>query len=392
VKRALVPVLVVLACAQCNALPLELRQLLGVQVSTTGNALDPDGYVAVVDGDPTMSKAVGINGSVTFEGLSAGEHSVELVGVAPPCYVDGTQIRAVTVTADGIAQVSFLVVCESPPLGSLAVEVLTTGPDPDLDGYIVTLDDAVSRTIGTNGTLWFESLALGGHTVELDGIAEQCTPKVPNPQTVTVTAGATARVTLVVECDRNDPPRQPGWLVVQTITTGDGAISGSYTVTVDGSAALTKVVSANGSVVFEDLTEGEHTVRLDGLAAGCTLTAPNPVTVTVRADGVVDVVFTVSCALRSGSLLVEVLTTGKHPDRDGYIATVDGSATQRQAVGPYGSVLFEGIAAGVHSVELSAVASNCSLLVPNPQPVTISAGVVSTVTFLISCPAKNGSG
>ncbi|HSH76586.1 MAG TPA: hypothetical protein VLA09_12930 [Longimicrobiales bacterium] len=393
-KRALVPVLVALACAQCEALPHELRQLLGVQVTTTGDAPDPDGYVAVVDGDPALSKAVATNGSVTFEGLAAGAHWVKLSGLADNCdVVDGPRVRTVTVTADGVVQVAFRVNCEAPPVrwGSLLVEVRTTGPDPDLDGYTISLDDLVTRTVGPNGAVTFERLAVRDHTVELGGIVERCTVQGATRRTVSVDEGLTTQVTFVIDC-RDGPPPQPGWVVVQAITTGSGSTGGVYTVAVDGSAASTKSVSANGSVVFEDVAPGEHTVLLRGLPTGCTLTVPNPQAVTVPAGGVVDVVFTVSCASPSGSLVVEVVTTGKHPDRDGYIATVDGSATERQAVGPNGSVLFEGLAVGVHSVELSAVASNCTLLVRNPQTFTVAAGVVSAVTFLVSCPARSGSG
>src|SRR5213078_3847276 len=77
---------------------------LTVSTSTTGSSLDPDGYTATVDG--ATSQAVGINGSVTFTGLSAGSHSVVLSGVASNCTVSGGTTRNATVPSGGTATVS----------------------------------------------------------------------------------------------------------------------------------------------------------------------------------------------------------------------------------------------------------------------------------------------
>src|SRR5205809_7236430 len=55
---------------------------LSVTTATSGASgdLDPDGYTVTLDG--TTSRAIGINASVTFTGLTAGSHSVVLSGVA----------------------------------------------------------------------------------------------------------------------------------------------------------------------------------------------------------------------------------------------------------------------------------------------------------------------
>src|SRR3989449_2678515 len=58
-----------------------------VSTSTTGTALDPDGYTVTVDG--TQAQAIATNGSVTFDGLVAGPHAVQLSGVADNCTGSG---------------------------------------------------------------------------------------------------------------------------------------------------------------------------------------------------------------------------------------------------------------------------------------------------------------
>ena len=82
---------------------------LTVTTTTTGSTLDPDGYT--VTGDGTQSLPVATNGSVTFPGLEAGDHSVALSGVAVNCTVSGANPQTVTVPAGGTAVASFTVNC-----------------------------------------------------------------------------------------------------------------------------------------------------------------------------------------------------------------------------------------------------------------------------------------
>jgi hypothetical protein len=86
---------------------------LTVQTSTTGAALDPDGYTVTVDA--TRSQAIATNGSVTFTQLSAGAHVVTLSGVAANCTVSGGNAQTVTVPSGGTATTTFSVTCEGTP-------------------------------------------------------------------------------------------------------------------------------------------------------------------------------------------------------------------------------------------------------------------------------------
>src|SRR2546421_599834 len=60
---------------------------LTVTTSTSGSNLDADGYTLTLDGGAT--RAIGVNGSVTFSGVSAGSHTVVLSGVAGNCTGSG---------------------------------------------------------------------------------------------------------------------------------------------------------------------------------------------------------------------------------------------------------------------------------------------------------------
>lgn len=88
----------------------------------------------------------------------------------------------------------------SPALGSISVTVSTTGVAFDEDGYTMTLDGSETRNLPTNGTLVFSDLPPGDHTIELAGAAPNCLVDLDSPQTVSVTAGATAQVEFNVAC------------------------------------------------------------------------------------------------------------------------------------------------------------------------------------------------
>src|SRR5437667_960767 len=175
---------------------------LTVSTTTTGSDLDPDGYTVTVDG--SQSKAIVTNGSVTFSGLSAGDHTVALSGVAGNCSVSGTNPETVSVPAGGTSSTTFSVSCGG-TTGGLAVTTSTTGSNLDPDGYAVTVDGSQSQAIAMNGSVAFSGLSAGDHTVALSGVAGNCSVSGANPQTVSVPAGGTASTTFSVSCSTTPP-------------------------------------------------------------------------------------------------------------------------------------------------------------------------------------------
>jgi hypothetical protein len=333
---------------------------LNVTTTTTGSDLDPDGYTVTVDGGP--SQAVGVNGTVTFTGLAEGDHTVELTGLAGNCAVSGANPSTVTVLFGGTATTTFAVTCEI-RLGDLAVTSSTTGQDLDPDGYTVTVDGGPSQAIGVNGTVTFTGLAdqaigvngtvtftglaEGDHAVELTSIASNCSVSAPNPRIVTVPFGGTATTTFAVAC-----VARVGDLDVAATTTGSDLDPDGYTVTVDGGPS--QAIGVNGTVTFTGLADGDHAVELTGVASNCTVTT----------------------------------TTGSDFDPDGYTATVDGGPSQ--AIGVNGTVTFTGLTEGDHTVELTGVASNCTVSGANPRTVTVPFGGTATTTFAVGCVAPFG--
>jgi alpha-tubulin suppressor-like RCC1 family protein/uncharacterized protein YjdB len=114
---------------------------LEVLASTSGEDLDPDGYIVTVD--DTHIQPIAVTGTVTFVDLASGEHAVELTNVAANCAVTGDNPRTVNVPFAGTAQTTFDVSCQplpeidlSPPAASLVAT--EGGADPAAETVNVT--------------------------------------------------------------------------------------------------------------------------------------------------------------------------------------------------------------------------------------------------------------
>src|SRR5437764_743100 len=225
---------------------------LTVTTGTSGSNIDADGYTVTVDGN--ASKSIGTNGSVTFSGLSAASHTAVLSGVASNCSVSGGPSRTVSVPAGGTASTSFSVSCTA-PTGNLTVTTSTTLFRSDADGYTVTVDGNVSKSIGTNGSVTFSGLSAASHTVVLSGVASNCSVSGGPSRTVSVPAGGTASTSFSVSCTA--PPPQTGNLTGTASTNvsdvdPDGTAAGE-----DGGAS--QAIGTNGSVTFSGPAAGSPT-------------------------------------------------------------------------------------------------------------------------------------
>src|SRR5207237_3969134 len=134
--------------------------------------------------------------------------------------------------------------------------------DLDPDGYTGTVHVGQSRSLGVNTSTTYNGLTAASHTVELTGVAGNCTVSGQNPRTVSVpTSGTTTTFTITCAA-------LTGSLTVTTSTSGPNAPS-SYTVTVDGSQS--KSIAASGNVSYGGLATGSHTVQLNGVPSNCSV-------------------------------------------------------------------------------------------------------------------------
>lgn len=125
-------VVALLSLAACGGTSTEpTTGALTVTLSTTGDALDPDGYTLTVNAD---ERAIDVNGTVTYADLPSGAQSVALGGVAANCVASPTSPQTVTVVAGETATAAFTVTCEALPADMTLVAA-------DRAGNIYTVDE-----------------------------------------------------------------------------------------------------------------------------------------------------------------------------------------------------------------------------------------------------------
>lgn len=270
----------------------------------------------------------------------------------------------------------------APNTGALTVIVHTTGNTPDPNGYVVTVDGAQSRPVAIEDTITYTGVAAGSRSVQLGGLAPNCTVPAGATQPVSVVAGQTATVTFSVSCPTTPPPT--GTLKVTASTTGATPDPNGYTVTIDGDSSRT--IMSNDSTTYTLVAGTSYLVELGDVASNCTVTGGPSQTRTVTAGQTVTAAFTVSCPTPpppTGDLTVTAATTGGTPDAS-YTVTVDGGQTR--TITTNGSTTYVGLTASSHTVQLGDLAANCTVSGQNPRSVTVPAGSSASTTFNVDCP------
>ncbi|MEZ4411965.1 MAG: hypothetical protein R2910_03140 [Gemmatimonadales bacterium] len=380
-RRSLLALLLLLpAAGACND-PLAV-ETGGVEIdlAVTG----PDGHagaftVAIDGGAP-----VGVSGSGSVvSGLASGHHTIALGGLASNCTPEGEASRSFAINPSETTVVTFAVTCTATS-GAIDMRVTTTGSDPDLDGYRVSLDGGTPRPIPTNGVTRFSGLSGGIHTLSLSGLAPNCSALVSNPLEVSVPVGGSVSEVVSAPIDVACTATT-GSIRVSAVTTGPEP-DALYSVTLNGGAP--RAVLANGSIQVNQRSPGSYAVLLTDIAPNCAVSGPNPVTVTVSIGDTTDVAFAVAC-LPSPTLRVTVSTTGSDiPGR--FLAFVDDDGGWYSYPAYTLSVPSNGtdsvvVEAGEHVVALAYLPANCVVTSPTQVPVTLPAGSTVDVAFTVTC-------
>ncbi|HEX5574539.1 MAG TPA: hypothetical protein VFX42_01595, partial [Gemmatimonadales bacterium] len=317
---------------------------LSVTTTTAGVEVDPDGYTVSVDGG--QAQPIGVNATVVVEQLSDGDHTLGLDGLAGNCVAAGENPRSVTVHSGATATVAFAVTC-SASTGTIEVLATSSGSGSDPDGFAALLDGVDRGPVTAGVAASFSQLPPGAHTIGLTGLAANCQVVGDNPRGVTVSAGQIAQVPFAVTCTA--PAPSSGTLQISTTTTGTDQDPDGYSVRIDNASA--QPIGVNATLTLINLSAAAHSVRLLGVAANCSVSAANPVQVTVPNGGTASVAFSVTCTpntASTGGIQVTVTTTGTSPDPDGYSVSIDGGTAQSIDVNGSGTVA--NLVPGAHSV------------------------------------------
>jgi Tol biopolymer transport system component len=272
-----------------------------VSVSTATLAIDRDlnGYTVVVDGGPAM--AVVPNGTVFVPGVAAGKHVVQLDDLAPNCTVTSTNPASIEVGGSkdpaSAAAVSFAVSCVA-NVGSVQVTVITSGEDPDPDGYMVQISGVKPTTLSRNTTQSIPGVRAGPTSMILEGVSGNCVITGGPERFVSVAFNAVTEVSFFVNCVTS------GSILVTVETVGVDLDPDGYGFTLyqEGSIFVAGSLPANGSVSRNYLHPGDYVLSLSGISENCSAASLGPVT--LKAGRETQLLIDIKCASLSNLAFV----------------------------------------------------------------------------------------
>jgi hypothetical protein len=106
------------ACSDDTSAPPAITGSVRVTTTTGGPGLDTDGYTVVLDpgADNAQSQALASTGTVDFNDIATGQHTLQLNGVADNCTVNPGVSQSVNVVGGQIQTVGYTIVCTARPL------------------------------------------------------------------------------------------------------------------------------------------------------------------------------------------------------------------------------------------------------------------------------------
>ena len=266
--------------------PDPLAVSLSVQVNATGalkiKKTSEDGVVAgitfrVTGNNYDQTVTTDTNGELLLEKLLPGTYTVTEQD-APDRY-EPQQPQTVTVTANATAEVQFSNVLKR---GSLKIRKVSEDGVVAGITFHVTGTNGYDQTATTNdaGELLLEKLLPGTYTVTEQDAPDRYEPQ--QPQTVTVTANATAEVQFSNVLKR-------GSLKIRKVSE-DGVVAG-ITFHVTGTNGYDQTATTNdaGELLLEKLLPGTYTVTEQD--APDRYAPQQPKTITVKADAVAEIKF-----------------------------------------------------------------------------------------------------
>jgi len=243
---------------------------------------DPSGYtVSVAGASDSLQAGVGPLDQHRFGPLAPGIYRVWLSHVPASCTVSGGAQQTDTVTDQGLRTLqyaSFNVSCRDPHVGRLSVHVTTSGDSVDADGYQLTLSGVADDTslpdsarayfkrdnIGVQALDNFESLRPGAYTLELSGVAGNCTVGGTTSQTVQVHALDDLTKSFAVTCHGVEDLTRP---LVWRSTWSTAAASKGQHVSLQVGLDLRARPAEDVNAVQADLFFDSTVVRYDSASA-----------------------------------------------------------------------------------------------------------------------------
>ena len=175
--------------------PAPTQAILVVNTITTGNSPDADGYLLTMDGENWAQLAP--TDEREFK-LEPGSHVLGLTGVANNCESSGPNPFTTTFVAGQRVAHSFQLHC--PSFATVQIITTTTGPNPDTDGYVLTVGGVILQQVESAGQIQLSDIRSGFYTYRLSSVAGNCSVVGGSTRTVFVEEGEAEVIHFDVQC------------------------------------------------------------------------------------------------------------------------------------------------------------------------------------------------
>ena len=159
--------------------------------------------------------------------------------------------------------------------------------------------------------------------------------------------------------------------MVSTVTTGDSLDVDGYMLTL---GALSDSIGINDTVTFGTVPVGTSVLVISDVASNCSASAGDSISITLADGDTVSASFAIACtapAAGVGTVVVSTATTGDSLDVDGYVVSLGALS---DSIGINDTVTFDSVPAGMSTVTISGIASNCMTTGGDSISVTVGGG------------------
>jgi len=291
----------VVGCNDAVSPPGPTTGAVHVKVSTSGKRenLDHDGYALRLDAGPFQ--LIGLNDSSSIPNVANGSHQLQLAGVDLNCEVEGPNPQKVDVVDGTLTYaVVFSVRCFG-TTGSLRVSTVTTGADPDPDGYTADVSGVGTVDLPVNGSRTLTGVRAGVIGISLNNVAGNCAVDNPRSPILQVVHDSISDVVFTVRCV------SAGSLRITTVTKGVDADKNGYGfyLALEGAGPPSPYSEgANSTVTISNLLPGNYLLNPVDVAPNCTPVVASPMKVSVAVGDPTDLTVEVVCVAATPLALV----------------------------------------------------------------------------------------
>ncbi len=197
------------------------------------------------------------------------------------------QRKNMLVKYGALAALLSVAACENvtePRFGTVVIQTITEGGDPDLDGYTVSIGSAIEAVVGPQTQITLNGISAGSHMMAVGNVAENCVVENLAVREFNLPPDSTVNLSIRVGCEAT------GVQFIAQTAGADQPVNGFNVYIGD----RTEKIAANGGSAISRIAPGNHATSVT-LPGNCTMEGAVPASITVENRRMTQVKIYVEC-------------------------------------------------------------------------------------------------